>query len=129
MNEAAMAALEEKQMTIGEGSPNTRQWVIKASHFEKALQKISPSVSDKVQTCISELFYYYYSTVMEHCFYSKAGYHLFTISSHPHPFSFKWLNNQYVARKDMFAFHIFLRIGFLTLFLVLLSGEIAKELL
>lgn len=45
MNEAAMAALEEKLDTrqVSDGTPLT----IKTSHFEQALQKISPSVSDK----------------------------------------------------------------------------------
>lgn len=48
MNEAAMAAVEEKEMTIGEGNPSTGQCLIKTSHFEQALQKISPSVSEQV---------------------------------------------------------------------------------
>ncbi|RWR97487.1 cell division control protein 48 C [Cinnamomum micranthum f. kanehirae] len=47
MNEAAMAAVEEKEMTIGEGNPSTGQCLIKTSHFEQALQKVSPSVSEQ----------------------------------------------------------------------------------
>ncbi|KAG8371640.1 hypothetical protein BUALT_Bualt13G0109200 [Buddleja alternifolia] len=42
MNEAAMASLEEK-LTLSSSSPLT----IKVEHFERALVKISPSVSDK----------------------------------------------------------------------------------
>lgn len=46
MNEAAMAALEEKlgMQQISDGTP----FKIKVSHFEQALQKITPSVTDKV---------------------------------------------------------------------------------
>ncbi|XWS11436.1 hypothetical protein CRYUN_Cryun38cG0082800 [Craigia yunnanensis] len=44
MNEAAMAALEEKFTSTG--IPET-SWTIKTFHFERALSKISPSVSDK----------------------------------------------------------------------------------
>ncbi|XVF70970.1 hypothetical protein PTKIN_Ptkin11bG0204900 [Pterospermum kingtungense] len=44
MNEAAMAALEEK-LTSTDASETL--WTIKTSHFEQALSKISPSVSDK----------------------------------------------------------------------------------
>ncbi|KAL5998480.1 hypothetical protein ACLOJK_009421 [Asimina triloba] len=46
MNEAAMVALEE-QITESEGSSDMRLRVIMASHFEQALKKISPSVSNK----------------------------------------------------------------------------------
>ncbi|CAK9171036.1 unnamed protein product [Ilex paraguariensis] len=48
MNEAAMAALEER-LTSGQSSSDGTPWTIKASHFELALGKISPSVSDKQQ--------------------------------------------------------------------------------
>lgn len=48
MNEAAMAALEEKQDSIDQGIENINPWLIKTSHFEHALQKIKPSVSEKV---------------------------------------------------------------------------------
>ncbi|KAK8651713.1 hypothetical protein V6N13_141299 [Hibiscus sabdariffa] len=44
MNEAAMAALEEKLTSTGISETS---WTIKALHFERALSKISPSVSDK----------------------------------------------------------------------------------
>ncbi|XP_077252180.1 cell division cycle 48C [Tasmannia lanceolata] len=47
MNEAAMAALEEKQIAVGEGISSTNLLVIKTSHFEQALEKIPPSVSDE----------------------------------------------------------------------------------
>lgn len=46
MNEAAMAALEEK-LTSSSRSPGV-PWTITDAHFKKALGKISPSVSDKV---------------------------------------------------------------------------------
>ncbi|XVF03550.1 hypothetical protein REPUB_Repub05bG0003400 [Reevesia pubescens] len=45
MNEAAMVALEEKLTSTGISETS---WTIKTSHFERALSKISPSVSDKV---------------------------------------------------------------------------------
>lgn len=48
MNEAAMAALDEKLRLVqssSDGAPLT----IKDVHFERALEKISPSVSDKVR--------------------------------------------------------------------------------
>lgn len=48
MNEAAMAALEEKQDSIDQGIENINPWFIKTSHFEHALQKIKPSVAEKV---------------------------------------------------------------------------------
>ncbi|KAE8679184.1 Cell division control protein 48-like protein C [Hibiscus syriacus] len=44
MNEAAMAALEEKLTSTGISEAS---WTIKTLHFERALSKISPSVSDK----------------------------------------------------------------------------------
>lgn len=47
MNEAAMAALDEKLRLVqsgSEGAPLT----ITELHFQQALEKISPSVSDKV---------------------------------------------------------------------------------
>ncbi|XP_027158788.1 cell division control protein 48 homolog C [Coffea eugenioides] len=46
MNEAAMAALHDKLLcenTSSDGTP----WTIKDEHFKRALEKISPSVSDK----------------------------------------------------------------------------------
>ncbi|KAK4436005.1 Cell division control protein 48C [Sesamum alatum] len=46
MNEAAMAALEEK-LTLSYRSSDGVQWTIKDVHFKRALEKISPSVSDK----------------------------------------------------------------------------------
>ncbi|XP_052194467.1 cell division control protein 48 homolog C [Diospyros lotus] len=45
MNEAAMAALEE--MLIAQSRSDASSWTIKKVHFEQALKKISPSVSDK----------------------------------------------------------------------------------
>lgn len=47
MNEAAMAALEEK-LTSPERSSDASPWTIKDTHFEQALAKIAPSVTDKV---------------------------------------------------------------------------------
>ncbi|TKY71351.1 Cell division control protein 48-like C [Spatholobus suberectus] len=44
MNEAAMAALDEK-LTLTETTCDT--WTIKRNHFEVALSKVSPSVSDR----------------------------------------------------------------------------------
>ncbi|GLT40534.1 hypothetical protein SLA2020_146620 [Shorea laevis] len=46
MNEAAKAALEEKLISKGSKTDDT-PWTIKTIHFERALTKISPSVSDK----------------------------------------------------------------------------------
>ncbi|KAK9274842.1 hypothetical protein L1049_022096 [Liquidambar formosana] len=46
MNEAAMAALEEK-LTSVQSSSDATPLTIKMTHFEQALGKISPSVSDK----------------------------------------------------------------------------------
>ncbi|KAJ4952021.1 hypothetical protein NE237_028853 [Protea cynaroides] len=63
MDEAAMAALEEKQVSCqmnedavdalekkqgsGPGSSDAKPWTIKAKHIERAVEKISPSVSNK----------------------------------------------------------------------------------
>lgn len=47
MNEAAMIALEEN-LTSTDSTSNAAPWTIKTTHFEQALSKISPSVSDKV---------------------------------------------------------------------------------
>ncbi|OMP01695.1 hypothetical protein COLO4_11662 [Corchorus olitorius] len=44
MNEAAMGALEEK---LASAEISETPWTIKTSHFEQALSKIKPSVSDK----------------------------------------------------------------------------------
>ncbi|KAJ0979790.1 hypothetical protein J5N97_015264 [Dioscorea zingiberensis] len=46
MNEAAMAAIEEKS-SVELGTSNIEPCVIKESHFEYALKKISPSVSEQ----------------------------------------------------------------------------------
>ncbi|KAK2999441.1 hypothetical protein RJ639_023222 [Escallonia herrerae] len=46
MNEAAMAALDEKQKSADSTSESVRL-TIKLRHFEQALEKISPSVSEK----------------------------------------------------------------------------------
>ncbi|GMY13988.1 cell division control protein 48 homolog C [Fagus crenata] len=46
MNEAAMVALEDK-LTSTESTSDAVPWTIKSTHFERALGKISPSVSDK----------------------------------------------------------------------------------
>ncbi|KAJ0975301.1 hypothetical protein J5N97_017266 [Dioscorea zingiberensis] len=46
MNEAAMAALEEK-LSVDLGTSNIEPCLIKESHFEYALKKISPSVSEQ----------------------------------------------------------------------------------
>ncbi|CAA2980161.1 cell division control protein 48 homolog C-like [Olea europaea var. sylvestris] len=45
MNEAAMTALQDKQNSQNKIS-NVAPWTIKEIHFKKALEKISPSVSD-----------------------------------------------------------------------------------
>ncbi|XP_042984658.1 cell division control protein 48 homolog C isoform X4 [Carya illinoinensis] len=45
MNEAVMVAVEERLST--ESISDATSWTIKATHFERALSKISPSVSDK----------------------------------------------------------------------------------
>lgn len=46
MNEAAMVALEEKLTSCG---ASDTLWTIKTRHFERALSKISPSVSKMVR--------------------------------------------------------------------------------
>ncbi|KAL5732275.1 hypothetical protein ACHQM5_004919 [Ranunculus cassubicifolius] len=46
MNEAAMAAMDEKQ-SLDVASDDERSWTIKTAHFDKALTKVFPSVSDK----------------------------------------------------------------------------------
>ncbi|KAA8545036.1 hypothetical protein F0562_019865, partial [Nyssa sinensis] len=45
LNEAAMAALEEK--LTAQGSSDIAPLTIKEIHFNRALEKVSPSVSDK----------------------------------------------------------------------------------
>lgn len=50
MNEAAMAALEEK-LTAQSNSDATTSLTIGKIHFEQALKKVSPSVSEKVLLC------------------------------------------------------------------------------
>ncbi|KAI3909810.1 hypothetical protein MKW92_030413 [Papaver armeniacum] len=45
-NEAAMIALEERRMS-GEGSFEGKKWMINKTHFDRAVEKIAPSVSDK----------------------------------------------------------------------------------
>ena len=47
MNEAAMAALEEK-LTSDNSNIESASCTIKMIHFERGLTKISPSVSEKV---------------------------------------------------------------------------------
>lgn len=47
MNEAAMAALDEK-LRLAQSSSDGSPLTIKDIHFKRALEKISPSVSDKV---------------------------------------------------------------------------------
>ncbi|OVA14484.1 AAA+ ATPase domain [Macleaya cordata] len=54
MNEAAMIALEEKRMS-GEGSFEMKKWTIKETHFDRAMEKISPSVSEKQKKYYEEL--------------------------------------------------------------------------
>lgn len=48
MNEAAMAALEEKLTSGSSCSSKPTPWTIKKAHFERALSKITPSVSKLV---------------------------------------------------------------------------------
>lgn len=58
MNEAAMAALEDKR-TLMDKTSNGQQWTIKEAHFRRALQNISPSVSEeqiRYYRCLSESF-------------------------------------------------------------------------
>ncbi|KAI3898373.1 hypothetical protein MKX03_035467 [Papaver bracteatum] len=45
-NEAALIALEEKRMS-GEGIFEGKKWMINKTHFDRAVEKIAPSVSDK----------------------------------------------------------------------------------
>lgn len=52
MNEAGMTALDEKL-----SSSETTSLTIKTSHFELALSKFSPSVSDKVWFIMRNFFY------------------------------------------------------------------------
>ena len=58
MNEAAMAALEEK--LADSSSSGATSLTINAKHFDRALGKISPSVSDKV--CVA-LFYSFFQHI------------------------------------------------------------------
>ncbi|KMT08061.1 hypothetical protein BVRB_6g144150 [Beta vulgaris subsp. vulgaris] len=46
MNEAAMAALEEK-LRLPQSSSDTLPFTIKSTHFEQAMKKVTPSVSEK----------------------------------------------------------------------------------
>ena len=52
MNEAAVAAAEEKRLSSELRTPNIEPSLIKTSHFEPALRKISPSVSEQVLYCM-----------------------------------------------------------------------------
>ncbi|KAK9131962.1 hypothetical protein Scep_011490 [Stephania cephalantha] len=54
LNEAAMAALEEKR-SLGEGSFDRKAWTINEAHFDRALEKISPSVSEKQNSYYKDL--------------------------------------------------------------------------
>ncbi|PKU74869.1 cell division control protein 48 homolog C [Dendrobium catenatum] len=47
VNEAAMTVKEEKQMYVDQGISYDEPLMIKTSHFEKALEKIIPSVSEQ----------------------------------------------------------------------------------
>lgn len=47
VNEAAMAVKEEKEMNDHQGNLYVKPLVIKTTHFEKALEKIVPSVSEE----------------------------------------------------------------------------------
>lgn len=51
MNEAAMAAMEDKLALSHESSFDESYRTIKNEHFKRALDKISPSVSEKVVLC------------------------------------------------------------------------------
>jgi hypothetical protein len=53
MNEAVMAALDEKLASI---ETTCESFTIRTSHFEVALSKVSPSVSDKVRFILRTLF-------------------------------------------------------------------------
>ncbi|KAK9150317.1 hypothetical protein Syun_008626 [Stephania yunnanensis] len=55
LNEAAMAALEEKR-SLGEGSFDMKAWTINEAHFDRALEKISPSVSEKLPSGMRRTF-------------------------------------------------------------------------
>lgn len=61
MHEAAMAAVEEKLTSLASWSSSP--CIIKETHFEQALAKITPSLSDKVYIyiygSILSLFYMY----------------------------------------------------------------------
>lgn len=59
MNEAAMAALEEKL-----SKTETTHVIIKTSHFEAALRKVSPSVSDMVWLVLLDFFSHLESDVL-----------------------------------------------------------------
>ncbi|KAK6137968.1 hypothetical protein DH2020_028289 [Rehmannia glutinosa] len=59
MNEAAMAALDEK-LTSPCRSPGV-PWTIKDVHFKRALEKTSPSVSDKVLLVLLNAFSSYFT--------------------------------------------------------------------
>lgn len=48
MNEAAVLAMQDRDEALRLGVSSGKQRAIETSHFEKALQKISPSVSVKV---------------------------------------------------------------------------------
>lgn len=58
MHEAAMAALEEKLRSTYNSSDASIS-TIKTSHFELALGKISPSVSEKVGLIFFQVLFYY----------------------------------------------------------------------
>lgn len=47
VDEAAMTVIYEKEMLVGEGKPYAVPLAIKMTHFEKALEKIIPSVSEE----------------------------------------------------------------------------------
>ncbi|KAG0481279.1 hypothetical protein HPP92_012137 [Vanilla planifolia] len=47
MNEAAIIVREEKKICVEQGVPYSEPLVIKTSHFEKAFQSISPSVTEE----------------------------------------------------------------------------------
>lgn len=58
MHEAAMAALDDK-LASNESRLITSPWTIKSTHFELALTKISPSVSERV----SSLYFLFYFNI------------------------------------------------------------------
>lgn len=47
MTNAGMTALEERDK-LQDGGSDASKWTIKEEHFKQALEKISPSVSDRV---------------------------------------------------------------------------------